>query len=147
MRYVLSLWVARRHRPFRIVKDPELLEIFSMLYAKVEVPHPTTVSRDVKEVHKATKAALARRLQVRQYYTSIVVLSHSNFYSQGFRGEDTPRRRRVDLSKCYLLPRCCCTICRAGEGDNILTEGKGWTLRVLTTLLGCTYDESPVRMR
>ena len=31
--YLLAMWCARRHRPFKIVQDDELVKIFKMLYA------------------------------------------------------------------------------------------------------------------
>jgi hypothetical protein len=40
----LALWVARRHRPFTIVEDKELIDIFTDLNSKVEVPSCFTVS-------------------------------------------------------------------------------------------------------
>ncbi|KIP01401.1 hypothetical protein PHLGIDRAFT_51797, partial [Phlebiopsis gigantea 11061_1 CR5-6] len=62
-RFIMSLWCARRHRPYAIVKDPELMRAFCMLYAKVEVPHPTTISRDIQEIHGLSKAHLGAKLQ------------------------------------------------------------------------------------
>jgi hypothetical protein len=64
MRYLIAMWCARRHRPFNIVEDDELNEIFHMLYARVEVPHPTTVSRDVKEIFYICKKNVVEFLQV-----------------------------------------------------------------------------------
>lgn len=64
-RYLCTLWVARNHRPYTIVQDEELLDIFRMLYSRVEVPHPTTLSRDVREVFEMTRLEIAKRLQVR----------------------------------------------------------------------------------
>jgi hypothetical protein len=63
-RYLLAMWCARRHRPFNIVKDDELIEIFRMLYDRVDVPHPITVSRDVKEIFSLCKENVANYLQV-----------------------------------------------------------------------------------
>jgi len=64
-RYLLAMWCARRHRPFNIVTDEELVEIFTMLYARVEVPHPITISRDVKEIFQQCKQNVTDTLQVR----------------------------------------------------------------------------------
>ena len=58
------MWCARRHRPFNIVKDDELNEIFHMLYARAEVPHPVTVSRDVKDIFALCKQNVVDVLQV-----------------------------------------------------------------------------------
>jgi len=67
--YLVSLWVTQCHRPFAIVEDPPLLQIFRMLYAKVDVPSATTVSRDVKEIFQLSKVNVGKVLQVR---TSII---------------------------------------------------------------------------
>ena len=64
-RYLISLWVTQCHRPFAIVEDPPLLRIFRMLYAKVDVPSATTVSRDVKEIYQVSKVNVGKILQVR----------------------------------------------------------------------------------
>lgn len=63
MRYLLSIWVARRHRPFQIVQDPELIAIFRMLFAKVEIPSPSTISRDVREIFGLARSHVAKVLQ------------------------------------------------------------------------------------
>lgn len=63
MRYLLALWIARRHRPFAIVEDPELLAIFEMLYAKVETPSRSTVSRDVREIFAVTHKHIGQLLK------------------------------------------------------------------------------------
>lgn len=63
-RYIFAKWIARRNRPFTIAQDPELLELFRMLYAKVEVPHPSTISSDVREIFRMARKQLAKVLQV-----------------------------------------------------------------------------------
>ncbi len=68
MRYLCALWVSRRHRPYTIVQDDELLDIFRMLYSQVSVPHPTTLSRDVREVYEMTRLEIAKKLQVSLHY-------------------------------------------------------------------------------
>ena len=64
MRYLCAIWVAECKRSYRIVQDPPLLEIFRMLYSRVEVPHPTTISRDVREIFGMARANIAKQLQV-----------------------------------------------------------------------------------
>ena len=63
-RMKIVLWVSRRHRPFAIVADDELIDIFTDLNNKVEVPSPSTVSRDVKEIFHMGCARVASMLQV-----------------------------------------------------------------------------------
>ncbi|GJE85026.1 hAT transposon family protein [Phanerochaete sordida] len=62
-RVKLNIWIARRHRPYNIVQDPEFLELLRMLNAKVEVPHPTTISRDIREIFTITREAVGKMLQ------------------------------------------------------------------------------------
>ena len=50
-RYLATVWVTTCHRPFAIIEDAPLLRMFKMLYAKVEPPSASTVSRDVKEIY------------------------------------------------------------------------------------------------
>ena len=69
MRMLLMLWVARRHRPYAIVEDPELRRIFTMLYAMVEVPSARTISRDVIEIFEMSRRNIVSMLEVCNSYT------------------------------------------------------------------------------
>lgn len=71
LHYLLGRWVACRNWPFVIIQDPELLDIFRMFNASVEVPHPTTLSCDVHEMFLITRVHLGSILQV-----CTVVVSH-----------------------------------------------------------------------
>ncbi len=62
-RYLTSVWIARCQQPFAIVKDELLLDMLKMLYAKVEVPSGSTVSRDIKEIWAISKTEVASFLQ------------------------------------------------------------------------------------
>ena len=64
-RMKIALWVARRHRPFTIVEDDELIDIFTDLNNKVEVPSRVTVSRDVQEIFKMSRVKVSDILKVR----------------------------------------------------------------------------------
>lgn len=65
MRFLLIQWVARRHRPYAIVEDPELKEIFLMLYAMAEIPSARTISRDVIKVFGMSRLNVISMLKVR----------------------------------------------------------------------------------
>lgn len=80
----LALWVARRHRPFTIVEDAELVEIFKDLNNKVEVPSRFTVSRDVKEMFEMSRKQVATMLKVRVHVFSS---GHTLTYSQAYPGK------------------------------------------------------------
>jgi alpha-amylase/alpha-mannosidase (GH57 family) len=60
----IAIWVARRHRPFTIVEDDELIDIFMDLNNKVEVLSRSTVSRDVKEIFDMSRKRVANILKV-----------------------------------------------------------------------------------
>lgn len=62
-RMKIALWVTRRHRPFSIVEDPELLDIFHDLNNKVVTPSASTVSRDVKEIFLISRHTVRQVLQ------------------------------------------------------------------------------------
>ncbi|EAU89851.2 hypothetical protein CC1G_07003 [Coprinopsis cinerea okayama7 len=62
-RVLLAIWVAKQRRPFSIVEDPELLQIFKELNTLVETPSRNMVSRDVREIFTITREALKKSLQ------------------------------------------------------------------------------------
>ena len=64
-RMKIALWIARHHRPFSIVEDPELIEIFTDLNNKVITPSRYTVSRDVKEIFLISRSKVSELLKVR----------------------------------------------------------------------------------
>ncbi|KAF8584242.1 hypothetical protein K439DRAFT_1230405, partial [Ramaria rubella] len=63
LQHLLVLWVARRHRPYAIVQDPELLEIFKMLYEPPQIHSPCTLSWDIQEAFDISCVQVARVLQ------------------------------------------------------------------------------------
>ncbi|KAF8587378.1 hypothetical protein K439DRAFT_1338241, partial [Ramaria rubella] len=63
LRFLLTIWVARRHQPYAIVQDAELLEILHMLYEPVEIPSARTLSQDVQEVFTVSQREVAHILQ------------------------------------------------------------------------------------
>lgn len=69
----LALWVACRHRPFLIVEDEELIDIFMDLNNRVEVPSPITVSRDVKEIFQISRVKVAEILQVSEIFRCALI--------------------------------------------------------------------------
>jgi hypothetical protein len=74
--YLATLWVSQCHRPFTIVEDHPLNRMFQMLYAKVDVPSASTVSRDVKEVYKITKKNVRKVLQVHSDWFALTMSSY-----------------------------------------------------------------------
>ena len=64
-RLKLAIWIAKRHRPFAIVGDPEFLELLASLNHNVSVPSCTTVSRDIQEIFQVSREQVATILKVR----------------------------------------------------------------------------------
>ena len=64
MRYLAALWVSQSGHPYVAIQNPDLLAIFCMLYGHVEVPQPTTLFRDVREIFEMTQQNVAKELQV-----------------------------------------------------------------------------------
>ena len=62
--FLLAMWIARRHRPFTIVEDPEFKELLRMLYAHVEIPSRVTVARDLKDIFDSSQEKVKAKLQV-----------------------------------------------------------------------------------
>ena len=62
--FLLEMWCAHCHQPFKIVLDPELGAIFQMLYDCVDIPHPMTVSHDVSQIYNISKEQVTNVLQV-----------------------------------------------------------------------------------
>lgn len=62
-RYLALMWIIRRHRPFAIIGDSELQDMFRMLYNKVDILSARTISRDAQEVFQMSKINIARILQ------------------------------------------------------------------------------------
>ena len=65
-RMKLVLWVVRRGRPFAIVANPELVDIFIDFNARVVVPSPQTISRDAKEMFGLSQERVLEILKVRE---------------------------------------------------------------------------------
>ncbi|THU82352.1 hypothetical protein K435DRAFT_691672 [Dendrothele bispora CBS 962.96] len=65
LRLKLSLWVARRNRPYRIVADPEFVDVIHIANKGVKLPSPSTTSRDVILVHDWSAPVIAKLLQER----------------------------------------------------------------------------------
>lgn len=68
-RFKLMVWIVRRHRPYTILEDKELLDLFCMLFESVEVPSARTISRDVIEVFEMSKINIINLLKVHRLRT------------------------------------------------------------------------------
>ena len=64
VRFLLAMWIARRHRPFTIVEDPEFRELLRMLYVRVEIPSRVTVARDLRDIFDDSRARVKAKLRV-----------------------------------------------------------------------------------
>lgn len=64
-RWKLVNWIINKNRPYAIVEDPELIDIFCMLHGRLEVPCASTLSKDIKIVHGIAKRKLIQLFEVR----------------------------------------------------------------------------------
>ena len=78
LRFLLVLWVARRHCPFVVVEDPELREIFRMLYGRVEIPSRISVVRDIHVILEEAKGHLGMKLVVSPVFIIVHVRAMLN---------------------------------------------------------------------
>jgi len=78
-RMKIALWVARRNRPFSIVEDPKVLDIFHDLNFNCITPKQRTVACDVLEIFVSSRKKVGELLQVG-------LLSSSIFWSHYFLG-------------------------------------------------------------
>lgn len=66
LRSLLVIWCVSRHRPFKIVEDPEFCGMLGVLYGKVQISSRVIVSRDVQVVLDETMVHLIDRFEVRE---------------------------------------------------------------------------------
>ena len=64
-RFKLAIWIAHHHCLYAIVQDLEFLELLQMLNSKVEIPHPTTIFCDIREIFALSRVYIGKVLQVR----------------------------------------------------------------------------------
>ncbi len=63
-RMKIALWVSKYNRPFAIVKDEDLLDIFTDLNPNCITPMRQTVSWDVKEIFVISRKQVGALLRV-----------------------------------------------------------------------------------
>jgi len=63
-RMKIALWVSKSNCPFAIVKDEDLLDIFTDLNPNCITPMRRTVSRDVKEIFVISRKQVGALLRV-----------------------------------------------------------------------------------
>lgn len=85
----IALWVTNCHRPFSIVEDTELLEIFANLNLNCETPSHHTVPHDVKEIFSLSHKEVGTMLQV-----SVVLRYSFNYLTISCR----------NMQGCFMLP-------------------------------------------
>jgi hypothetical protein len=62
-RYLVAAWSARRARPFAIIEDEDLREIFIMLRSSIEIHSRRTVARDISDMYMRSRNVIALHLQ------------------------------------------------------------------------------------
>jgi hypothetical protein len=65
--------MARRARPYAIIEDEELREIFLMLRSTIETHSRQTVARDISDMYERSRVAIALHLQSIQHRLHIAL--------------------------------------------------------------------------
>jgi hypothetical protein len=73
LRWKLVEWVVKKNRPFAIVEDETLIEIFRMLNSKVNAPSGQTLARDLRLVHEMMLGEVIELLDVSVFWFSAAV--------------------------------------------------------------------------
>lgn len=101
-RWLLLRWVIAKNRPYTIVQDPELGDIFRMLHSKVDIPCANTLALDIKYVHEFMKGKLIAVFKVCLLFLSL-------YYSTNYISEvcwcHSYCPRRLVLKKSKFVPR------------------------------------------
>ena len=96
----IVLWIARRNRPFSIIEDPELLDIFHDLNAACTTVSRRTVSRDVKEVFLLAREQVGAMLRVSDLLPYLYVIEPA---SLGISRQGAHRCRWLVCSSGHLV--------------------------------------------
>jgi len=99
-RMKIVLWIARCNRPFSIIEDPELLDIFHDLNAACTTVSCKTVSRDVKKVFLLAREQVGAMLRVSGLLTYFYVVKPT---SLGISRQGTHRCRWLVCSSGHLV--------------------------------------------
>ena len=70
-------WIIRRHLAFRIIDQPELHDIFKMLYTRVDIPTGVTVARYAHQYFELSKIKVQESLHVSLYSSTIDIIPPS----------------------------------------------------------------------
>lgn len=114
-RLKIALWVVHHSRPFSIVEDEYLLEIFYDLNNKCITPSASTVSRDAKEIFMITLKKVAEMLQVCGIYSFSLAITH-NFWSGPLLGIQRQVAHRHWWMDCTTSHHLYWSHCSLGQG-------------------------------
>ena len=64
IRFQIAKWITKHCRPFAIIEDEELLKVFWMLHASVNVPSRFSVGQDIWTMFSMTKAHVIAMFEV-----------------------------------------------------------------------------------
>jgi len=73
-RMKIALWVSKHNRPFAIVEDEELRDIFTNLNPNCVTPSGQSVSRDVKEIFGISRKEVGMLLRVSPHILPVIVV-------------------------------------------------------------------------
>lgn len=141
-RYTLAMWIARCHRPYRIVEDEEFIELLRMLLSTVGIPSANTLSNDVKEIFLMARKNVAKQLRVSvrplmHKHKLIVILS-----TLGLPGHAPHWSRRMDVSEYHLISWRHRVLCGRWE-DEIVSSGFHQVMSILPSASSLVWHPKP----
>lgn len=103
-RYLLVKWVTSCSRPYSIIEDAPLKDIFKMLYNKTRIVAADTISRDVQLIFKNSRGAIIETLKV--FILTILFFFFKLIEILGAPWCNTSILWWVVITECLFISRC-----------------------------------------
>ena len=94
----LLRWVVHKNRPYTIVDDEELHEVFAMLHAKAKIPCMNTLAGDIKRAHGMMKEKLVELFKV--HLSSPAISFDAQVCVLESLWQSPPLAQRMDIKEC-----------------------------------------------
>lgn len=75
-RFLTAVWVCQNRRPFRIIRDPCLNNIFGLLNPLVNIHSPSTVAYDVHNIYVLSEMKVKSFLAVSNFCSFLTVADY-----------------------------------------------------------------------
>ena len=96
--WCLLRWVVCKNRPYTIVNDEELREVFAMLHAKAKIPCANILAGDIKRAHGMMREKLVELFKV--CLSSPVISFDAQVCALESLWQSPPLARHMDIEEC-----------------------------------------------